>query len=329
MPGVVRCGRCGGSVTADAVAVDVRPPRASARAKRWRRATPQLRGAAVQLGAGAARLHREILGHWQPGNVSDAALVWRMIVPGWPQIHCGRTLRGKVILGIYLVLLAGGLVFAGTTHGALLLGLAISCHVSSILDISLLNVHGLAQRIVRSLVTFVAVVMLVYVPVGWLLGQIVSPQQIMTTVAPFQVGDVLLINPSAYRFSSPNAGDVVLYDIPRTTISGRTNIGYQAQIVVTGAHVDRVLAVAGQIVESRDGVLHVDGEPSPYRPLNPHWRFAQLQRTVPQGQLLIFPSTNPYITPATALELCFVAESGVAGKVLLQTHPLDRFGFID
>jgi len=157
----------------------------------------------------------------------------------------------------------------------------------------------------------------------------VTPRRIVTNAAPLQAGDVLLVSPIAYRYSSPQAGDIVLYDIPRTTLSGRTNAGNQAQVIIASAHIDRILAVGGQTIERRDGALYVDGEPTPFRPLNPNWASQLLQRTVPPGQLLIIPSTNPYIRSGNVDRVCLVSESRLAGKVLLRTQPLSRFGIIE
>ncbi len=284
------------------------------------------------MGDGLDRLRREMLGHWQPQHVHEGAVVRRMIVPGWPQIYGGRPLRGKVFLGAYLVLLAGGLLFAGTLFGGLLMGLAVSCHVSSILDVALTNIHGFAQRLWRSLIIFVAVILFVYVPLAWLVGQVASPQRIRMNALPFEAGDVLLVNRTTLRWFSPQAGDVVQYEIPRTTVTRRTHGGLNAQVVITGSHIDRILAVGGQQVDCRDGVFHVDGKPSGLRPLNPQWTSCLPELKVPEGQYLIVPSTNPYmtpnVTPSVIREIGLVSRSRLSGRVYFRTQPLTRFGFI-
>ena len=213
--------------------------------------------------------------------------------------------------------------------GGLLMGLAVSCHVSSILDVALRNIHEFSQRLWRSLVIFVAVILFIYFPVAWLVGQVASPQRIRMNALPFEAGDVLLVNRTALRWFSPQVGDVVQYEIPRTTVTRRTHGGLNAQVVITGSHIDRILAVGGQQVDCRDGVFRVDGKPSDFRPLNPQWTSCVPELRVPEGQYLIVPSTNPYITPNVIHEICLVPRSRLSGRVYFRTQPLTRFGFIN
>ena len=54
-------------------------------------------------------------------------------------------------------------------------------------------------------------VTVVYYPAGHLLARVATPQRFNLAAPPFQAGDVVLVNPSAYRWSDPQPGDVVYY----------------------------------------------------------------------------------------------------------------------
>jgi signal peptidase I len=59
-----------------------------------------------------------------------------------------------------------------------------------------------------------------------------------------QVGDRVLVNKFVYRFAQPSPGDVVVFLSPESS-----SVDY----------IKRVIAVGGQTVEVRDGVVYVDG----------------------------------------------------------------------
>lgn len=74
-------------------------------------------------------------------------------------------------------------------------------------------------------------------------------------------GDRLLVNKFVYRFRTPQAGEVIVFDYPVT----RRSSGFGRS---TRRFIKRVIAVAGDEVEMRDGVVYVNGEPLP-EPYNP------------------------------------------------------------
>ena len=109
-----------------------------------------------------------------------------------------------------------GLLFIGTALGWLLLGLAISLHAASILDIVATSVVDFRQRLIYSGVAMFVLAAVVYYPAGRLLARVATPQQFNLAAPPFEAGDVVLVNPSAYRWSDPQPGDVVHYRLLRT-----------------------------------------------------------------------------------------------------------------
>jgi hypothetical protein len=331
MPGVESCGRCGGSLNLAAAAINVLPPRAGRWSKRMHRFAPitfRLRQWRFQIvNAMASSLGAVTLPRPAPG------VFWRMIVPGWPQIHCGQVTRGRVFLYAYLAALIPGMLFTGTLFGSLLLGLAISVHASSVLDVVMSATSDLATRILYSLVCFLALAAMIYWPVHWLVGQVAVPQRITVSAPPLEVGDVLWYNPSAYRWSPPQVGDVVLYVIPQMRLQGRAR-GGNAMYQIQGARIDRVVAGPGQELEWTQEGLVVDGRPSPWRPLNLDRAPLGWKVTVPAGQVCIVPSTTAIPQGAATTfrrnlaRMSLISIRGVNGKVYFRSQPLWRIGWI-
>ena len=141
-----------------------------------------------------------------PSDLQTPGVLLRMIVPGWAQRYAGRTVRGRWMFWCYLGLLLSGLLFIGTALGWLLLGLAISLHAASILDIVAASVVDFRQRLIYSGVAMLLLAAVVYYPAGRLLALVATPQRFNMAAPPFEAGDVVLVNPSAYRLVRSAAG---------------------------------------------------------------------------------------------------------------------------
>ena len=322
MPGTEVCGRCGARLELEAVALDVHPPRAGRWEKRLRRWSSTF--------AWFDRSRTTVLDARASLSVDlTAGTFLRMIVPGWPQIACGRRLIGWIFLGSYLASLLLGLIFVGTFPGGVLLGLAISLHASSVLDVIFRATPEWPLRLFYSLVCVVLVALVVYLPPGWLIARVAVPQRIVLTTPPFERGDVVLYNPSAYRRAAPELGDVVLYEIPQVQADGQTAGGYNAVYNVVGRRIDRIVACPGQKVECTGGEMRIDGRPSPWLPLNPdRLPPGGLSLTVPGGHYLIVPTTNPQeligVAPEDWRRMSLVPTASLLGRVYLRHQPLRR-----
>jgi hypothetical protein len=325
MPGITVCGRCGARLDLAAATVDVHPPRASVRSKRWRRWIPWQRFnfRAQEALARTAPLFR------QPTfERSTAGMTLRMVVPGWPQMYAGHSLRGRLFLGLYLATLLPGLFLLGTQTSTLLLGLALATHISSIVDVVFSGCVARQERVVYTLVFCAAVGLLAYYPVVWLATRVVVPQRIVLDVAPFQAGDVFLYNPSAYGDEGPELGNVVVYDIPNARVTG---VG--AVYDIRGLRIDRVVAVAGQTLQWDGERLLLDGQPAPYAPLNLERLVSKFRLQVPDGYSLILPTTDPVVAEQAVTEEVWqqigrVPHQNVRGKVFLRHQPLSRWWLV-
>ncbi|MGO9109450.1 MAG: S26 family signal peptidase [Thermoguttaceae bacterium] len=324
MPGIQNCGRCGASLQLATSAIDVHPPRASSTAKRWRRWFPVASFWSRFRAAVARSLAARRVLDWA-SDLPASSLLLRMVVPGWAQWYSGRPIRGRWMLCGFLGLLLSGLLFIGTGLGSLLLGLALALHAASIMDIVATGVVDFGRRLIYSGIAMLVLVIVVYYPVGWLSAQVATPQRFNLAAPPFEAGDVVLVNPSAYRSTDPQPGDIVHYIRPQQDmpVTGRHAI-YRLQ----GDRIDRVLARAGDQVICAEGKLLVNGQPSPWLPLNPLQLPDKLEITVPEHCYLIFPSADAPSPATVQRNVGIVPRAQIWGRVYWRTQPLWRFGAI-
>lgn len=325
MPEIHACGRCGASLRLATATIDVHPPRAGKRAAWWRSRLLRRAGYGLRdaLQGGVPRISPSDI-----VDVPETPVLLRLAVPGWAQFYFGRRLLGWVLLGGFIAFLMLGVVFIGTQFGSLMLGLAIACHTSSIVDV----VNHAAGSVRRRTAVFLAcagvVALVVYLPATWLISRLAVPQVIMQTLPPFDAGDVVLYAPGLRGWPAIGSGDVVLYSPPGVRVA----LGDHRQLVVRGDRIDRVLATSGQTASWKNGALEIDGQPSNLKPLNPGGCPYSLSVTVPQGTYLILPSSLDATRAAQVAggprEMSLIPQSQVRGRVFLQSQPLSRFSWI-
>lgn len=321
MPGMAVCGRCGAQLRLAAAEIDVRPPRATERAKRLRRWFPSYRLA----GALQTVLDRFSIAPDFDWDRLPAGMFLRMVLPGWPQHYLGQPQRGWIMLGLYLALLALGALSIGTTFSALVLGTALAVHISSILDVLWPVAHGWRTRGLAMLVCVAAIGTLVYLPTIWAVSQVFGVRRIAVTAGPLQAGDAILYRPGR----AVDVGDVVLYEISQDQVFTRTPGGYPAYYRVQGQFIDRIIGAGGQVIEWKQQRLQVDGQASPYQPLHPAAVTADLQFTVPAGYYGILPSTQPQDAPPFPPDvwqtISLVPQGRILGRVVLRQRPILRW----
>jgi type IV secretory pathway protease TraF len=327
MPGVPVCGRCGARMQLAAAAIDVHPPRATPGIKRLRRWVPWY-GLAARFRDAVETLARITLRELNLPHLLPSVFV-RMLVPGWPQLFTGQTARGKTFLGAYLALLAVGILFVGTPAGSVALGLAFAVHASSVIDILWAGTTDWRTRVTFAAACLAVLGVVVYLPVAWGVTRFVVPRQIRLAAPPFAAGDAVLYNPSAYRWSEPAPGDVVLFQVSPQDVSMP---GAHTVYRMGGEFIDRVLAAPGQSVKWEGEVLWVDGQPSAWRPLNPARVTMNLQGTVPERHYLVVPSAQPQGAPVYPIDvwtrMSLVPRENLLGRVFLRHQPLARWWWV-
>ncbi|MBI3409524.1 MAG: hypothetical protein HY040_14380 [Planctomycetes bacterium] len=323
MPGLDACGRCGSNLKLATAVLDVEPPRATAWQKRLRRWLPwysanRFRYAARDGRAAAADLLDEA-GFPLP----EPSILLRFLVPGWAHFFCGQKARGRLFLGAFLGLFGGGILCWGSGLGNFLLGLAVSVHASSVIDILFRRPAGIVSRLVAGFAVMLVLGVAIYFPAGWLATRVAMPVTVQINTPVFKAGEVLLVN----TWATPKPGSLVLCSPPRT-VGG--------VYIQAGQFIDRVLAGPGDRVLWENGQLFVNGQPSALSPVNPRLTPRRLEiPQVPADHFFIIPTNvevrgnwneqNNPLEPAWLAISLFRADR-IDGTVYFRTEPLTRFG---
>ncbi|MDK2925873.1 MAG: signal peptidase [Bacillota bacterium] len=126
-------------------------------------------------------------------------------------------------------------------------------------------------------------------------------------------GERLLINKFIYRFTEPKPGDIVVFHP-----AARPRDDY----------IKRVIAVAGQTVEIRDGKVWVDGkaQDEPYLSEPTYGQFGPVR--IPQGRIFVLGDNRNNSQDSRYPEVGLVPLKSVIGKAVLRYWPLNRLGLV-
>ncbi len=331
MPGVTHCGRCGASLTLRTAVINVHPPRANPRAKSWRKT---FMARFMRSARGSARSANRQWGLSPNTELPSLGLLCRLVVPGWAQIYSGQATFGKWLLVGYAVLIAAAAACFGSSACSFLLGMAFACHGISVYDVARRSSAGFRDRVFRVLLGCGLLGALVYLPVYSFATRFVDAVVIQQNRYPLQAGDVLLVRRLSYSQLTPRVGDVVQYQIAGDSVMGRTAAGIAARYLMQGARIDRVLAGPGQVITWENGQLTVDGQQSPWRPLNPAGAPTSLSVTLPSDSWLLLPSTDINTaqfqpTQENWKTWSIVKTPQIQGRVVWRSWPWSRIGFVD
>jgi len=333
MPGTPSCTRCGASLSLAAV-LSVDPPRASTWRKTVRRWLPlrqtyyPIQASAFAIGSSIGSAISNVLQIHLPPLPAMA----RMILPGWAHSYLGYKERGRIFALVWIASLVVGVVAFGSIVGAVAFGTAFATHAASILDL-LLQVNQIdPRRIAIAAALTIGVLAAIYLPAGRAVSGYVSSRRLLETAEPFAPGDVVVFRPNAYATTLPQPGDVVLYSGAPFSIQAPTGNRRQTVYRIAGEWVDRVVAGPDSTVRWENGVLSVNGQPSPFLPLNVQNLPSPLEIQVPHDACCILPTTNPYLSDGQgtgAIESrSLVRRSQLAGKVVVRNYPIWRWWWV-
>lgn len=148
----------------------------------------------------------------------------------------------------------------------------------------------------------------------------VPTPSMVPTVLP---GDRLLAEKILYRFTGPKRGDIVVFTPPFAEEKGYLEefLGLQED------YLKRVIALPGETVEVRGGLVLIDGEPldEPYLQAAPHYAMAPI--TVPEGELFVLGDNrnNSYDSHSWG----FLEMEAVHSRAFFRFWPLNRMGTVE
>ena len=292
MPQYTTCVRCGSLLPGSDTPVKIAPPRAGRLEKALRLASVirilNLLGG--RIGDAIDYIRQKILGVFQirvcSADLEVLPMFWKGIVPGLAQWYIGRKPHEMIFFFGWLFLLLLTFLTFGLPISAVLLGLAISFHLSSILDIVIITCRGLSDRIFLFTIMVVGAILLFYIPTSTLCWNHLGAQGLNGDAGPLRNGDALLYTMSRSTIK-PKIGDLVLYMAPIVSYPS-PGLGH-LQNQLQGNMFDRVLALEGQTISWHNGALTVDGNPSRYQPFVPISKPPDGTFVVPEGQCYIVP----------------------------------------
>ena len=269
-----RCARCGGLLR---IPGNVIPPRARRffHPERLFYARRRQRG----FHWDQPEAHPVSAGRRPADDASSAASgnILLALVPALFQIRYGRKIRGIIFLAIFLLGLLGVWALPGTQYFYWAIWLVILSQVWSLAD-ALPWQGGFLLRLGKAnlfgVMLFIALA-LVYIRLA---DRIFSAQGLIQVdrryaAGPLRYGMYCRIVPQeTYR-----PGDIVAY---------RSNIPYRR---FKAPLIDRILAAGPAELTVSDGVLKVDGTPSPFRPILPTELAAKFDRRLQAGEFCIIP----------------------------------------
>ncbi len=274
MPGSTACGRCGAHLALAAAPIPITPPRAGPFAKRFlpgwwafnRRLAPLLLAIGLRESAlPALALPMEVVVRPLIGIV-QRPVSW---LPGVPFLVAGQRAPGWLLLAVWIAVMLLALLLHGLpVIFMLLIGGALALHAASALQATGLPSRSVGARLAGIVTSAVVLLALFYVPLAWGAMRVIggswwlAPVYVPRNAPPLAAGEIIWLDHSA----RPQPGDLVVTFQPRT--------------------LRRVRALEGQEVLMVNGVLLVDGVPSPWqsdlRPLAEGTRF-----TVPDGRCFV------------------------------------------
>lgn len=129
-------------------------------------------------------------------------------------------------------------------------------------------------------------------------------------------GDRLVVEKVSYHFHSPRPGDIVVFHPPALLQSQGYDGGQ--------AFIKRVIALPGQTVAVRNGVVYRDGQPlqEKYILEPPQYNLAAVQ--VPPGQLFVMGDNRNNSNDSHIWG--FLPQENIIGHALWRFFPVDRWG---
>jgi len=336
MPGSEGCARCGTSLKIATMTLDVHPPRAASAGGILRRIWTA-RIYFVNLG----RAIENIQAAWADKgerrfdeNNSAWPLLWRTVVPGWPQRYRGQWWQSHVIFWPFVACLVGGFTNWGAEQGGWFLGVAFFIQQLALIDIFREHMPGadFATRVTRTFAGMAAIALAVWVLPFFVLIHIADPYHFTNSSGPFSSGDVILVN----HWMPASPGRVVMADMPGFQVEHGALVmhGHRERVRFQGGgvQVDRVMGAAGDIIEWKNGALWRNGVATSWKPMNPLSMPDQATVQVDIGNVAIFPTATlppEFLHREVDLsEIAQVPRGNVIGVVWFRWRPLSRMGWI-
>ncbi len=130
-----------------------------------------------------------------------------------------------------------------------------------------------------------------------------------------QAKDRLLVNLLSYKFGDLERGDIIIFEPPPSVDSEYD-------------YVKRLIALPGDVVEVRDGVLYINGEAQEEDYINEPPNYNYPPTKVPENHLFVLGDNRNY-SYDSHLWTDWLSIDDVKGKVFFRYWPLNRIGKVE
>lgn len=323
IPGSTVCARCGSRLDLDALPVE--PPRAG-RGVVARRVRPSVRSVLFRVRDAADDLpagYRALF----PDPVPPGTLVWSL-VPGGGWRHAGYPRFAAFGFALWAVLLLASFLLVRSAAGWTLLIAAVGFHafLSTSVFARVMGRWPIHRALLGGVGIYLAVIFGVYAPGAFVLSQValaIEVPAVHGAQSGIRGGDVVLAQGSLLRDGEVEAGDIVVYRLPRAIAGGYA--------VASGLAMDRVVGLAGDRIEVREDGVHRNGRllPPDMAPLRGTRHMVGLSFIVPEENVAILPTLQMWSgNQGVASEASCVPRRLVRGRVFFRIRPFDRAGFL-
>ena len=130
-------------------------------------------------------------------------------------------------------------------------------------------------------------------------------------------GDTLLINRTAYRFSSPKRGDIIVFKL--------------SDDQKASTHIKRIVGLPGETIQIKEGQILIDGEIYQEKqgfPMIQNAGMADRKITLKKDEYFVLGDNRNNSEDSRFVDMGNIKEKNIIGKLWFVISPKDRFGFI-
>lgn len=130
-------------------------------------------------------------------------------------------------------------------------------------------------------------------------------------------GDTFLINRTAYRFSSPKRGDIIVFKL--------------SDDQKASTHIKRIVGLPGETIQIKEGQILIDGEIYQEKqvfPMIQNAGMADRKITLKKDEYFVLGDNRNNSEDSRFVDMGNIKEKNIIGKLWFVISPKDRFGFI-
>lgn len=173
----------------------------------------------------------------------------------------------------------------------------------------------MAREIFEWIKTIVVAVVIALVITTFIRPTLVKGQSMYPTLEP---NNYLIINKIPYMMHKPERGDIVVFKSHLTTDDGKEK-----------DLIKRVVAVEGDNVVIKEGVIYINGEKQEEDYINGNFTSGDIDINIPEGKVFVMGDNRQNSLDSRDPRVGNVDIETIIGKVLVRLFPFNEIGNVD